>query len=180
MAICLSGLACSAQTSLPPAQTAPAHAEWLEKGRLLDASGQSVRAEQYFLAAEQAGADEEEVFSLLVDTCIESGRLGSALGYVEARLRRNPDSPLLRQLSASLHLALGHEFEAERDIRALEGLPELSASAHLFLANYYDRTTGEADSARRHFEAYVRGVPAEEVPLWVNAALRRLARGEQG
>lgn len=175
IALAVSMVACSGHEKLPAAAPPPAHQEWLEQGRQLDAQGQSVRAEQYYLAALQTGAEQELVFALLVETCIKSGRLGSALGYVDARLRLNPDSASLRQLSATLHLALGHDTEAEEDVQALESIKEISTKAHLFLGSYYDKREGGESLALRHFEAYVSQVPAEEVPLWVQAALRRLA-----
>jgi hypothetical protein len=73
-----------------------------------------LRAEQYYLAAVDAGVPDADVFPLLVETCIESGRFRSALSHVEARLLEQPDSPALLKLSSALRQTLGLE-RARRD-----------------------------------------------------------------
>jgi thioredoxin-like negative regulator of GroEL len=89
-----------------PRQSAPGES-LLEKGRLFAERGQSLRAEQYFLAAREAGAAPGEVLVLLVDTCIKSGRYRSALSHVEARLLDAPFDQALRELAIALRRTLG-------------------------------------------------------------------------
>jgi tetratricopeptide (TPR) repeat protein len=146
----------------------------LEEGRRYAELGQSVRAEQYYLAARQAGANPDEVFTLLVETCVGSGRLGSALRHVNHQLRLQPEDVRLLQLAASLSEALGHRRATENHIAELAAARDLSPQAELFLAEYYARDPGNQEEAIARFKNYLQRVPSNGRVAWAAPTLARL------
>lgn len=98
---------CSGRKPAPEAAPAPNADQLLATGRRLARQGNSLRAEQYLLAAMDAGIQADQAFPLLVSTCIRSGRYRSALMHVESRLLEMPDDLALRELSRTLRVSLG-------------------------------------------------------------------------
>lgn len=178
MMLALGGCAGRAQ---PPEATSPPSAEGqLAWGQQFAARGESVRAEQYYLSALELGADDETVFALVVDTCIESGRLGSALRYVEERLRRHPEDAALLRLAASLREALGHGRRAWQLVERLERVTPRAPAETLFLAEFYDRAGAEPEQCLRYYRAYLDEIPLEEREPWVTSTVRRLEESLAG
>jgi tetratricopeptide (TPR) repeat protein len=171
---------CSPSVVTPgDAFTSPTSHTYLAHGRAFAERGESARAEQYYLAALQAGAVEEEVFSLLLDTCVKQGRLGSAVAYVEARLRKEPSNESLLRLSASLREALGHRRAALSYVAELSRLSRMLPETQLFVAEFLQRS-GDTLGAHTAFEAYAKEVPESERPPWVAFTLRRLREAKDG
>lgn len=155
---------------------APTARDHLEVGKSFARQGQSVRAEQYYLAALALGADERDVFFLVVDTCIQSGRLGSAMRYVDERLRADPENPEILQLAASLREALGHTRQAWGYVVRLERIDRPSPQQLLYLAEFYERQGDAPEKSLRLYVGYRDAVPVDEREPWVDAAVRRLKR----
>jgi predicted Zn-dependent protease len=143
-------------------------------GERLSASGQSVRAEQYFLASLEAGEPETVILPALIDTCIQSGRLRSALDYVERATKLEPHDERLRRLLASLYLSLGQVRPATEEVQRLSMKKELSPETLLFVAEFFDHTLLERNAAMALYRRYLALVPEREAPQWVSFSLQRL------
>lgn len=145
----------------------------LQQAREFSGRGESHRAEQYFLAALEAGASPEEIYPELIDACVRGGRLGSASVHVDTRLRERPDDLDLVRLSISLEEGLGHERKAFERAEQLSASPRLSAEQQLFLAGYFERA-GQTSRALEYFHIYMKRRPESERPAWVADAVSRL------
>lgn len=149
---------------------------WLEQGRELSRLGQSVRAEQYLLAAWDAGASVDEVAPLLIEICVRDGRIRSALIYVQRVRHARPNDSAVLQLSATLHLALGQSARAQEDVAALEILEPTRPEALFFLGEYL-LLHGQVDRGRRYLSAYLERAPDGEDAPWVHSLMsQRLSR----
>jgi tetratricopeptide (TPR) repeat protein len=145
-----------------------------EMGERLSASGQSVRAEQYFLASLEAGEPEKAILPALIDTCIQSGRLRSALDYVQRATKLDPHDERLRRLLASLYLSLGQIRAATDEVQQLSMNRELSPETILFVAEFFEHTLLESSAAMAFYRRYLASVSEGEAPAWVSFSLRRL------
>lgn len=158
---------------------APSHGEGalpvdlVRQAREFSGRGESHRAEQYFLAALDAGASPEKIYPELIDACIRGGRLGSASVHVDKRLRERPDDLDLLRLSISLEEGLGHEKRALARAEQLTASPLLIAEQQLFLAGYFERA-GQTNRALEYFHLYMQRRPESERPAWVAEAVSRL------
>lgn len=154
-----------------PLASAPASL-LMKRGRAFAAAGDTIRAEQYLLAASNRGAPDRKVVPLLLQVCIRGQRFRAALGHAEFYLARNPDDRALRQLSAVLYLATGAPDKArtalERVVASAPDEPEprfLLAMAH--------RELGQPLRARPHLRRYLSldpaGSRAHEARSWLKA-----------
>lgn len=151
--------ACSSSGRAGPARDAPQPHNLLEEGRRYASVGEHLRAEQYFTAAVGQGASWDDVIVPLVEVCVQSGRLESALGYVRRHAKRHPLDPALHHLSAALALALRKWDIARNHVQHLEQADRLPAESLLFLGDYFQDRGTEPDRARRYYAAYLRAAP---------------------
>jgi Flp pilus assembly protein TadD len=172
--LCVAGVvaACGAAEPDPDRAGAVITAENLfDRGRQYAASGDLLRAEQYFTTAIEAGYDDDEVFPHLLDACIRSARFHSALSYAQPRLQNHPNDWRLRTVVASLHIATGNPSSAVRELeRVVEQQPE-APLAHYLLAVVHRDEGGAPEEAKVHFERYLALAPdgehAEEARAFV-------------
>jgi Flp pilus assembly protein TadD len=145
--------------------------------------GDSLRAEQYYLAAQRAGYPESKVLPSLLEVCVSSGRLRSALGYAEPYLRRHPEDFRLRHLVASIHLGLGDSARAFRELQRVLSESPSHAASHYLLAVLASEAFADTAAARHHFQAYLKLEPhgdhAAEATAWLRDQPRAKARGER-
>ena len=99
-----------------PLASAPAEL-LLKRGRAFASAGDTIRAEQYLVAAMRRGAEDHEVAPVLIGTCIRGQRYRAALAHTERFVRRHPRDIQLRQLSAVLYMATGSPHRAEAALR---------------------------------------------------------------
>src|SRR5690606_32430108 len=125
----------------------------LSQGRFFAARGESVRAEQYFLAAVQEGVPRSEVFPELLQSCVESGRLRSALHHVEEEIRMRSEEPSLLQLAASLSWALDHKRAAFGFVSRLEQVAASRPASLLFLAEFYEERAVDLERSVLYYRA---------------------------
>lgn len=149
-----------------------AHAQELyDLGMGFARAGDSVRAEHYLNAAMEAGFAAERVLPELMAVCIRGGRLRSALGYAEPRLRSRPTDVGLRYLVGSLYLGLGRTKEGIRELQTVLTLAPKEARAHYLLAVTMAEQVQDEAGARQHFEAYLAVEPegrySPEARLWL-------------
>ncbi|HEY4014121.1 MAG TPA: hypothetical protein VGM06_12335 [Polyangiaceae bacterium] len=162
VALALPACAASAGSSArPPAEAAPAPsvAELLDRGRGFALVGDLTRAEQYFSAALEAGADPRRTVPLLVHVCIEAKRYRVASDYVSEELRRDPDDASLRLLHGLLEASVGNRAVALREYqRVLDGQPD-DSEGHYAMAVLMRDGLGDTAGASEHFRAYLRLSP---------------------
>ncbi|HTE51994.1 MAG TPA: tetratricopeptide repeat protein [Kofleriaceae bacterium] len=97
----------------------------LRRGRAFAAAGDTIRAEQYLVAASHRGAEDRFVAPILIGTCIRGQRYRAALAHIERFVRRHPRDIQLRQLSAVLYLATGSPDRAQVALRrVIEAAPD--------------------------------------------------------
>jgi tetratricopeptide (TPR) repeat protein len=173
--LCILCAGCASTTAAPtPSTTADAAGDGFRLFRLGQEHaqrGDNLRAEQYLLAAERAGHPTAELLPHLLDVCLSSGRLRSALGYAEPHLRRHPEDYRLRHLVASVHYGLGNATRAFREgQRVLSEAPH-HAPSHYLLALISDEAFTDHESARAHFQGYLalepQGDHAAEASSWL-------------
>jgi len=170
------GSACASPIREPARPSAPttvsgAPSSLFRLGEEYAQYGDNLRAEQYFLAAMGAGYPEQRVLPVLLEACVSSGRLRSALGYAEPYLRRHPDQIALRHLVAAIHLGLRDAAYAFRELQAIIDLAPNHAPSHYLLAVIADEAFVDMQSARQHFLAYLKLAPhgphAAEATSWL-------------
>lgn len=167
---------------LPPRDADAAAAErtadagaLLARGQALLRSGDSVRAEQYLTLAVRAGAPESRAIVPLVQACVGSSRLQSALEHAVPYLRRRPGAWRLRYLVAAIQLALGRTPLAIEELaRVRRDRPE-AAGPHYLAAVIARDQLGDPLSAADAFDAYVRAAPNGEHAAEARAYLREHA-----
>jgi Flp pilus assembly protein TadD len=161
-ALALPACAGGAGTSVrPPPESAPGPsvADLLDRGRGFALVGDLTRAEQYFSAALEAGADPRRTVPLLVHVCIEAKRYRVASDYVSQELRRDPEDTSLRLLHGLLEASVGNRAVALREYQlVLDGRPDDSES-HYAMAVLMRDGLDDVAGASEHFRAYLQLSP---------------------
>jgi tetratricopeptide (TPR) repeat protein len=133
----LLAVGCAFGCANPPEPRAPQQGnleEWLAFGDQYAGQGESLRAEQYYLAALEQGASTELVLPRLLRVCIASGRLRSAASHAERHVREHPGATEVRYLLATLQAALGDRERARGQAsQVLLERPEHSGAAELLV-----------------------------------------------
>lgn len=134
-------------------------ARLVEIGKGFASIGDNTRAEEYFAAAIEEGADENEILPLLLRVCVLDGRYRSAIQYAENHLRKSPRDVNTRFVIGSLYSAVG-DIDKARDAyeRVLDAEPS-NADAHFAMAVLLRDTGGDAVLADHHFREYLRLKP---------------------
>lgn len=172
------GPAASPETGSDPLQRQSAESLF-QRGRESADRGDTVRAEQYLELALDKGYARSRVLPVLLSVCLSSGRLRSALNYAEPELRLRPDDAELRYLVASIHLGLGQRDEARDELEQLLRLnPEQPAALYLLGVVEAD-DLGLEQSAREHFESYLRAAPRGKHAAEVRNRLTRIEATRQ-
>jgi len=178
--LCLSCVACAhgrvPDRSAPRRPTRLAQASALfDQGRALAELGDLTRAEQYLATALHEGHDPDLTLRVLLSVCIRSSRLRSALSYAAPHLMAHPSNVRLRQLVASILLALGERKVAEDALRQVIRSDPNAAQAEFLLATLLQQHAERQREAAEHFARYVALVPmgphAEEARAMLAAGL---------
>ena len=127
----------------------------LVQARAYERSGDYVRAEQYLSAALTAGANENRILPLQVRVCLADQRYRDAEQYLENYLRRHPTKQSARFLLATLHMALGHNELARRELARVVHEDPRQADAHFALATLLREQGLDYAEADTHFRAYL-------------------------
>lgn len=137
--------------------------ELYRRGRLLAASGDFIRAEQYIAAAITRGFPEDEAMPALMQVCIEGSRLSAALSYAEPYLASHPGQWSLRMLVASIHMGLAHDERAREELeRVIQDAADDAPQAHYFLGVLFRDRLADAERAAEHFGRYLALAPEGE------------------
>lgn len=145
--------------------------ELFQRGLVVSARGDLIRAEQYFVAALDKQHPPEVVLPMLIRVCVASSRHSAALSHAQPYLRAHPSNWRLRLLVATLRLGLGDVEAARVDLhRVLQAAPE-EATAYYMLGMLYREETHDEPRAREHFERYLQLAPEGQHAEEVRAAL---------
>jgi hypothetical protein len=147
--------------------------ELFQKGRQAASAGDSVRAEQYLALALDKGYQPRKTLTLLLKVCLSSSRLRAALDYARPYLLQHPDDEALRYLVANLHVGLQQRDEARTELRLLLHGNDQNADAHYLLGIL--STDTDAETARRHFLAYLDAEPNGDRAQEVRSRLSEIA-----
>lgn len=149
--------------SAPPIVPTPApHDEassLFDRASFFSERGDSVRAEQYFVAAVREGYPEHRVLPHLLRTCLQASRLRAARTYAESYVLRHPEAHAVRTLLASLHLALGDTDAARSELEHVLSFTPTHATAHYLLAVIARDFALDACNARAEFTEYLALAP---------------------
>jgi tetratricopeptide (TPR) repeat protein len=174
----------TASPATPAAQTSDNAASLFRLGLDQARRGDTLRAEQYFLAAQRAGQPAAEVLPRLLEVCVSSDRLRSALGYAEPYLRAHPEDFRLRHLVGSIHFGLGDAARAYRELQAVLSDAPSYAPSHYLLAVIADESFADLEDARRHFQGYLalepHGPHAAEASSWLRDHPGKKLHGTKG
>jgi tetratricopeptide (TPR) repeat protein len=173
--------ACTGAGTAPPAQRpdakhVKAELEQMRKdqspdklvagGKAFAAVGDLTRAEQYFAAAIEAGADERAVLPLLVRVCVQDGRYRVAINYCETHLKKHPGDMSTHFVVGTLYSAIGETRPAREHIERVVAAHPEDARAHYTLGVIMRDGDGDRIGADKHFREYLRldpkGKHAEE------------------
>lgn len=146
--------------------------ELYERGLERKQGGQFVSAEQYFTAAIGKGYPREKVLRDLLDVCIASSRYQTALQYAREHLADHPKDWKLRYVIATLHVAVGHDGEAEHELQRIVGSkPEMPGPHHSLAVLFAEKH--EDDLAEHHYRRYLELEPdgrhAVDARAWLRA-----------
>jgi hypothetical protein len=158
---CASLMACAARGPERIAQDAQLAAsertpeKLLERGLGFAQIGDLTRAEQYLVAALDAGAPAETVLPKLLIVCIAATHYRAGIDYAAPELRRNPDNAHLRLVVAELETLTGDAGAARVDFdKVTTALPYEPAPHFAFgrlLRDRFDDRVG----ADKEFRAYL-------------------------
>lgn len=131
----------------------------IELGKGFASVGDLTRAEQYFSAAIESGADEREVLPLLLRVCILDGRFPMAIQYAENHLQHAPTDIATRFVVGSLYSAIGDTEKAQAAYNQVLEVEPDNADAHFALAVLLRDIGGDPVLADHHFREYLRLKP---------------------
>ncbi|HTM44388.1 MAG TPA: hypothetical protein VL137_05505 [Polyangiaceae bacterium] len=159
----LLAVACSgtqpARTNTPAKTLRPLASEYFKLGQDEARAGDNLRAEQYLLAAKKAGYAEAAVLPPLLDVCLSSGRLRTALSYAIPFLQTHPDQFVLRHLVGAIYLALGDAAEAFHELQLVESQEPTFAPTKYLLGVASAEEFSDTAAAQRYFEEYLKLAP---------------------
>jgi len=151
----------------------------LRRGRAFAAAGDTIRAEQYLVAAENRGARTDEVLPVLLDVCIRGQRYRAALAHAERYLTGRPNDRALLQMSAVLYLATGAPEKARAALeRVVASAPNEAETRYLLAVAHRD--LGEPDRADSQFRLYLVLAPGGPRAAEASAWLKSEASAEGG
>jgi tetratricopeptide (TPR) repeat protein len=126
------------------------------KGDAAAATGDMVRAEQYFAAAMRAGGDDGFLTRRLLIVCSSDGRFPAAQSYGEDYLRRHPSDTEVRYAVATVYIARGELAEARMALeQVISEKPEM-ADPHFALATVLRDEGDSAVEVDRQLREYIR------------------------
>jgi predicted Zn-dependent protease len=148
----------------------------VQMGLNSEASGDLLRAEQYYLRAEALGVPQPEIVPRILHVLTEAHRYEEALERCRRRLSQVPGERATRYVEAALLVALDRPREAEHELTALQRTQPKDPASYLALGRLY-RDANDRTRARQMFEKYLELAPegesaasvryelSEEIPL---------------
>jgi tetratricopeptide (TPR) repeat protein len=146
----------------------------LKLGAQAEATGDLLRAEQYYLRAEALGESQDEMLPRVLRVLVKAHRYDEALDRCKKRLDQKPNDRVTRYVEAALYVALDRPKDAERALETLVRSQPEDADAYLALGRLY-KDLGDA-RARAMFEKYLALAPNGEAAAMVRFELAEPAK----
>jgi tetratricopeptide (TPR) repeat protein len=148
----------------------------MQLGAEAEATGDYLRAEQYYLRAEALGESQEVIVPTLLRVLVAAHRYQDALGRCELRLSRRPGDRATRYVAAALYQALDRNRDAERELEQLIHEQPADADAYLQMGQLYRDGLHDKRRARPMFEEYLKRAPSGDSAANVRFELDREKR----
>ncbi len=132
----------------------------IQLGKAFAQVGDLTRAEQYFAAALDAGADGFVVVPMLLAVCVRDGRYRAALEYGEGHLQKHPTDARTRFVVATIHAGIGDSARAKAHLERVLAERPNEAEAHFALGALMRDSFKDPVSADPHFREYLRLAPS--------------------
>jgi tetratricopeptide (TPR) repeat protein len=129
----------------------------LQLGQQSEASGDLLRAEQYYLRAEALGIKPDVIVPHIIKVLVGAKRYDEALERCQRRLAALPEDHATRFVTAAILTALDRPKEAERELNMLLKMAPNDARTYLALGRLYK--DNDRDRARQMFEKFLTLVP---------------------
>ena len=142
--------------------TARQPAALVARGLAFASVGDLTRAEQYLVAALDAGAPADRVLPHLLEVCIAASHYRAGIEYASPELQRNPDDARLRFVVAELRALTGDVSGARSDLDIVTSSQPSEAAPHFAYARLLRDDFGDRVGADREFRAYLRIEPHGE------------------
>lgn len=157
-------LACAPKTPDMRATMATFNAErtpdkLVARGKAFAALGDTTRAEEYFGAAIEAGADEREVMKLLLEICVRDGRYRAAIEYARPYVQRHPEDVRCRYVLGTLYQAVADAKAARAELEQVVRAAPDDPDPHFALALVLRDDERDLVSAEAQFHEYLRLAP---------------------
>jgi tetratricopeptide (TPR) repeat protein len=148
----------------------------LEHADASQAVGDMTRAEQYYVAAREAGAPEQIIIRRLLLVCVADRRYPVAAQYAEQFLRRHPNDTDIQFAAASIQSALGEHGRARALLEEVVKRQPRRAEAHYALASVLREREPAGPAADEHDLAYLTLEPQGPLAEAARARLTRRSR----
>ncbi len=151
-------------------ETTPARLQ--ERGEAAARVGDLTRAEQYFVAARDAGGDERVLTTRLLVVCVTDGRYPAAASYGEDFLRKHPGDVEIEFALASVDIALGNLKRAGEALKRVVAARPDMADAHYALATVLLQEENGKLDADNELREYIRLRPNGQYSEAARASLQ--------
>ena len=141
------------------------------RGQGFAAMGDWTRAEEYYSASLDAGADPRKVVPQLLAACIQGQKYRVAIQYGMNYLRSFPDDNATRFIVATLFLAVDDHEGARDNLRVVLKMDPNNADAHFALAIALRDGDGDFVGADKQFREYLRLAPSGKHAKEANSGL---------
>lgn len=131
--------------------------------------GDLTRAEQYLVAALDAGAPTDAVLPKLLVVCIANAHYRAGIEYAAPELQRNPENAPLRFVVAELQSLIGDTDGAKASLDEVTKERPSDAAPHFAYARLLRDSFGDMVGADREFRAYLDLEPRGEHALEARA-----------
>ena len=170
----LSLVGCAHAASAEPTTAESAGVKLLEVAEHAARAGDTLRTQQYLLAALASGVDDPRIMPWLLRSYVADGQYRSAIHQARERLSVRADDLPLRLLLASLYRATGLDASALEQYQEVLAREPNQARAHLELAMMLHENGSDVASAEQHFQAYLRLEPKGHDAAAARARLLRV------
>jgi hypothetical protein len=134
----------------------------LARGLAFAQVGDLTRAEQYLVAALDAGASPDAVLPKLLIVCIANAHYRAGIEYATPELQRKPGNASLRFVVAELEALTGDTAAARENLGKVTEAQPREAAPHFAYARLLRDSFGDMVGADREFRAYLEIEPHGE------------------
>jgi tetratricopeptide (TPR) repeat protein len=131
----------------------------IARGKAFSALGDTTRAEEYYAAALEAGGNEKEIMTLLLEVCVRDGRYRAAIEYARPYIQKHPDDVRCRYVLGTLYQAVAEPKNARTELEVVVSTMPNEADPHFALATILRDEDKDLVAAEGQFREYLRLAP---------------------